>query len=119
VGTTGTPAYLDDLQLVTEGPVATTYDVEVATNSAFTNVNQEWTGLGATAADRPVTVEELNRRPSLARPAAQRGREGVVGCDLCNERPRAAALLREGPPGLDPGGRGPGRATHRDRQRDG
>jgi len=33
VGTTGAPGYIDDLQLAAEGPVATTYDVEVATVS--------------------------------------------------------------------------------------
>jgi len=36
--TTGATAYIDDVQLVTESPVTTTYDVEVATGSAFTNV---------------------------------------------------------------------------------
>jgi len=61
-GTTGAPAYIDDLQLVTDGPVATTYDVEVATDAGFTNVIQAWTDVNApTAEDRQVTVEGLSR----------------------------------------------------------
>jgi len=61
-GTTGAPAYIDDLQLVTDGPVATTYDVEVATDAGFTNVIQAWTDVNAlAAAERQVTAEGLNR----------------------------------------------------------
>jgi len=61
-GTTGAPAYIDDLQLVTDGPVATTYDVEVATDAGFTNVIQAWTDVNAlAAADRQVTAEGLSR----------------------------------------------------------
>jgi len=48
--------------LATEGPVATTYDVEVATDAGFTNVIQAWTDLNApTAAEREVTIEGLSR----------------------------------------------------------
>ena len=62
VGTTGAPAYIDDLQLVTDGPVATTYDVEGATDSTFANGIKAWTGLDApTAGDRTLTVEGLSR----------------------------------------------------------
>ncbi|HHP7238397.1 fibronectin type III domain-containing protein [Longibacter sp.] len=62
VSTTGAPAYIDDLQLATGGPAATTYDLEVATDAGFTNVVEAWTDVNAPAAEnRQVTVEGLIR----------------------------------------------------------
>jgi len=37
---TGAAGYIDDLQLATDGPGVTTYDVEVATGAGFTNLIQ-------------------------------------------------------------------------------
>jgi len=78
-GTTGAPGYIDDLQLAAEGPAATTYDVEVATDAGFTNVVQAWTDVNAqAAADRQVTAEGLSRTTAYHWRREGRGDAGLL-----------------------------------------
>ena len=119
VGTTGAPAYIDDLQLVTDGPVATTYDVEVATDSTFANGLESRSGIAApTAGDRTLTVEGLSRATAYhwrVRGTNPGGNWHVDDGCVYDDGPHRPALLPEGSPRLDPGGGGPGRPRDRDR----
>lgn len=46
-GSNSIPAYWDDIQLMTQAPSSDTYDVQVATDAAFTNVIQNETSVQA------------------------------------------------------------------------
>ena len=85
----------------------------MVTDPTFTNVTLAWTVLDVpTANDRRVTVEGLTKATTCHWRVRGRNEGGSLdGGQRFAEPtgPRAAPLLCERPPRLDPGGRGPGR----------
>lgn len=90
------PAYCDDIQLMTETPAATRYDVQVATDVGFTNVIQNETSVQSGSVEAGFLTKGTTYLSACA--GREHGRHRPVGgLHVHDARPRAAPLLREGP----------------------